>query len=397
MLSINYSSPIVFFLLAALSFLPSCAHKDVKVEEIPAKPWSFYQSGIRHDGYVETDITPSLGIKWMKPVVAGSRPYAPQEYASPAASKNVVYFASLRGKGVSAYKAKTGELIWHFHVEKGVESSPAIYENKLFFGANDGYIYSVDAASGKLVWRYNAGVEILSSPIAEGGILFFTASNDILYALDSVTGDVLWRYKGGSRGGGIYSIRLTSSPAYNDGMIYVGFSDGSIVAVVAFDGSILWKKKLSKGRGVRFADIDASPVIDGNVILVSSYDSGFHALDIKNGNTLWKFDARSSSTPSYDNTRVYITDSSGKIFALDKKSGAMQWEYVVDEGVPTSTVRVGDFLLFGSSHNKMYLLKADSGELINTTKASSGFSASPIYYDEMIYAISNAGYIYALK
>ena len=396
-LSIKYSSPVLFFLLAVLPLLASCTHKDVKVEEMPAKPWSFYQSGIRHDGFAETDFTPSLGKKWMKPVEAGSKPYAPQEYASPAASNDIVYFASLRGKGVSAYKAKTGELIWYFPVEKGVESSPAIYEDKLFFGANDGYIYSVDAASGKLIWKYNAGVEILSSPIAEGGIVFFASSNDILYALDTITGDVLWRYKGSSRGSGIYSIRLTSSPAYSEGMVYVGFSDGSIAAVVAFDGSLVWKKKLSKGRGVRFADIDASPVIDGDVLLVSSYDSGFYALDIKNGNTLWKYNARSSSTPSYDNTRVYIADSSGKIFALNKKSGAVQWEYVVDEGVPTSTILVGDFLLFGSSNDKMFLLKADSGELINTTTASSGFSASPIYYDEMIYAISNAGYLYALK
>lgn len=397
MSSINYTSPILFFLLAVLPFLTSCAHKDVKVEEIPAKPWSFYQSGIRHDGYVETDFAPSLGKKWMKPVVATTKPYAPQEYASPAASNDVVYFASLRGKGVSAYKAKTGEQIWYFHVEKGVESSPAIYEDKLFFGANDGYLYAIDAANGKLIWKYNAGAEILSSPIAEGGILYFAASNDILYALDAVTGDVLWRYKGGSRGGGIYSIRLASSPAYSDGMVYVGFSDGSIVAVVAFDGSLVWKNKLSKRRGVRFADIDASPVIDGNVIFVSSYDNGFYALDIKNGDTQWKFDARSSSTPSYDSTRVYIADNRGKIFALDKKSGSVQWEYAIDKGVPTSTVLVGDFLLFGSSHNKLYLLKADSGELIDTTLASSGFSASPIYYDEMIYAISNAGYLYAFN
>ena len=127
-LSIKYSSPVLFFLLAVLPLLASCTHKDVKVEEMPAKPWSFYQSGIRHDGFAETDFTPSLGKKWMKPVEAGSKPYAPQEYASPAASNDIVYFASLRGKGVSAYKAKTGELIWYFPVEKSVESSPAIYE-----------------------------------------------------------------------------------------------------------------------------------------------------------------------------------------------------------------------------------------------------------------------------
>lgn len=386
----------LFSALALLPFLASCAHRSDKVENLPDTAWPFFQSGIEHHAQIETDLAPTLGKKWMKPVVDESKPFAPQEYSSPAAAGGMVFFASLRGKGVTAYRFKTGELIWHFKVDKGVESSPAFYEERLYFGANDGHLYAVDAKDGTLLWQFYSGAEILSSPIAEGGMVFFSASNDILYALDAVTGEMVWRYKGAG-GSGIYSIRLASSPAYHAGNVYAGFSDGTIVAVVAFDGSLSWKRKLSTRRGARFTDIDASPVVDGKVIYVASYDNGFYALDLYSGDTLWKFDATTSSTPSYDESRVYGTDSSGKIFALDKKSGDLSWEYDIKKGVPTSTIIVGNFLIFGSSHKKLYLLRKDTGEVVKTVNASSGFSAPPIYYREMIYAISNAGYIYALN
>ena len=386
-----------FFLFTVTLLFSSCSQNAVLVEEVPKKNWPFFQSSIDHKGQIDSHYTPSLSKQWMKPIVNSSKPYAPQEYASPVAGNNKVYFASLRGEGVRAYDSVKGEPIWHFEVEKGVESSPAIYEEKIYFGANDGNLYCLNANDGSLIWKYDSGAEILASPIAEGGMLFFASANNLLYALDAVTGEVLWRYKGGNGNNGIYSIRLASSPTYSDGNIYVGFSDGTVAAVVAFDGTIVWKKKFSQKRGVKFADVDASPVVDGDTLYISSYSGGFYALNKKNGETLWKVDSNSASTPTCDDNKVYLPAEDGKISAIKKEDGKKVWEYNLEKGVPTSVVIIGNYLLFGSSHDALYLLNKDSGEVVETTSASSGFSASPIFYDETIYAISNAGYIYAIK
>ena len=43
-------------------------------------------------------------------------------------------------------------------------SSPILYNDKLFIGSDDGYLYVFDQANGKLVWKFNASAVIRSTP-----------------------------------------------------------------------------------------------------------------------------------------------------------------------------------------------------------------------------------------
>ncbi len=381
-------------ILLLITALSACAGK--RGGEPPQSDWPFYQGGPLHQGFVDTEAIPFLQRKWLLSLaeIQGPPSRAPQEYASPAAGDDRVYFGSVRGKGVKAVDYRSGEVLWRFYVEKGVESSPALYEKKLYFGANDGFLYALDAISGTQLWRFDAGAEIVASPVAEGGVLFFISSADILYALDAVTGKLVWRYR--SDGAGIYSVRLGSSPAYRDGTIYTGFSDGSVAALIAHDGSLLWKRKLSIRKGIRFADIDSSPVVDGDRIYVSTFEGWLYALEIKNGETIWSYKAGGASTPAIDEENLYFADKDGRILALDKESGEILWERRIKEGVPSSPISIGDHILFGSSDEKMYLLEKEEGKIVDTYSIDSGFSASPAYYKGIVYAVSNAGYAHAI-
>ncbi|MGN0532322.1 MAG: PQQ-binding-like beta-propeller repeat protein [Eubacterium sp.] len=78
-------------------------------------------------------------------------------------------------RGVIAFDIKSKEILWNYetgdgilftapYVGKGsrmVESSPRLDGNNLIFGANDGYIYSVDAKTGKLINKKQAGSAVL--------------------------------------------------------------------------------------------------------------------------------------------------------------------------------------------------------------------------------------------
>lgn len=384
-------NPLLSFLILAIAFGCSPAVK----REISQEPWPFFQGGVTHQGYVKGIVEPSLKRSWVEALTEGGNPLAPQEYSTPAASKGRIFFSSLRGSDVRAYDASGKKMLWSFKVEKGIEGGTAVYEGKVYFGDNNGTLYALNEETGALEWTFDALYEILSPPIAVEGMLYFNSANDVLYALDAHTGKQLWRYKP-DRGDDLFSIRRSSSPAFSKGVVYTGFGNGILTAVGAYDGSLVWKKNLSgKKRSVKFQDVDSSPVIDGERLYIASYDGGLFALNASTGETLWHYDSSGASTPAYDEENVYFTDNAGNVVAIHKNSGLARWQLPLEEGLGTSPVIVGDYLVFGSSHKYIYLADKKRGHILDKFKASSGFTASPIFYKGDIFAISNAGFLYA--
>lgn len=94
--------------------------------------------------------------------------------AQPAYRGNTVYIPT-SNEGIVAFDMENKEILWNFKTEenilftapyvgkgaKTVESSPVIDGDKLIFGANDGYIYSVNAKTGNLIKKYFAGTAVL--------------------------------------------------------------------------------------------------------------------------------------------------------------------------------------------------------------------------------------------
>ncbi len=378
-------------LLILIASLSACAYKG---SPPPDTNWSFHQRDTRHASYVETDFEPTLRRKWKRDM--NRVPFTEKgiaEHASPVAAEGAVFIGSIHGKGVRAVNYKTGRSIWNFKVAEGVESTPAFYEGKVYFGANNGNIYALDAKSGKELWQFSTGSELLSGAVAEGGMVFFNNTNDTLHALDGETGEVLWRYRHESSG--IFAIRPSGSPAVADGIIYIGFRDGTIAAFVSFDGSILWKNRVTLKKGARFKDIDASPVVDGEALYVTSYDGGLFKLSSKTGELIWMHAGGSVATPTFDETRVYCSDKKGLVYALDKTSGETLWKYQLKKGTATSGIVIGDYYVFGSNHKRIYMIDKATGEVKSKRRLSGGLSASPAFYKGYIYALSNKGDVYA--
>jgi outer membrane protein assembly factor BamB len=54
----------------------------------------------------------------------------------------------------------------------------------VYFGADDGYVYAVEAATGKKSWKYKTpGIWMRSSPAIANGAVYFGCDDGYLYAL----------------------------------------------------------------------------------------------------------------------------------------------------------------------------------------------------------------------
>jgi len=101
----------------------------------------------------------------------------------------------LGGKnGVSCFNSTDGELMWEFPTEGKVDSTPAIREGRIYFATNTQYgtLYSLNLSTGELLWFYrlvppsrDAFYNIMSSPVIAEERLFIGADSGYVYCFNS--------------------------------------------------------------------------------------------------------------------------------------------------------------------------------------------------------------------
>ncbi len=126
-------------------------------------------------------------------------------------------FASSAEDNVTCLDAASGKTLWTFYTGGPVRLAPTIANDKVYFGADDGWLYCLSAAEGGLLWKYRPvetdrhfpgnGRVISSLPIRTGvvvdsGTVYFCAgllpSHEVYCcALNADTGEVIWKEKSG--------------------------------------------------------------------------------------------------------------------------------------------------------------------------------------------------------
>jgi len=98
--------------------------------------------------------------------------------------------------------------------------SPAIYDDHVFIGNRDKFVYCLNKKSGKLVWKYNTGGPVDASPVVVGKWVLTASMRGDLFLLDRKTGRLNWTYELGTA--------VHSNPAVVNNRFYVGGDDGRV-------------------------------------------------------------------------------------------------------------------------------------------------------------------------
>jgi outer membrane protein assembly factor BamB len=158
---------------------------------------------------------------------------------------NLLRVQIARPAGVKA--SKPGTVIWKFAIGGESDdselsiSSPALgSDGAIYFGANNGNVYSLESDTGQICWVFNVaeysdlnarGI-LPRSTIGSDGTVYLTGERDV-FALDGKTGEVKWKFGRDLRGtdpgflypppGGSYvGSFINRAPAIGaDGTIYL--------------------------------------------------------------------------------------------------------------------------------------------------------------------------------
>ena len=111
--------------------------------------------------------------------------------------KNNVYAVTLRNE-VVCLDLEDGKMNWTFrsgYSDQAMNfhwtSTPAISDNRVYFGGLDGIVYALDAQSGKLIWKRDLAARVTTSVAVHGHDLYVGTAKRHLYRLDTGSGEVL--------------------------------------------------------------------------------------------------------------------------------------------------------------------------------------------------------------
>ncbi|HUT95689.1 MAG TPA: PQQ-binding-like beta-propeller repeat protein [Thermoguttaceae bacterium] len=130
----------------------------------------------------------------------------------PVVAGKTLVLGSSRNDRVTALDTETGSEKWRFYADGPVRTAPAIWQGRVFFASDDGFLYCLDLDRGALLWKRRASPsprKVLGNgrlisvwparggPVVADGRVYFAAGvwpfeGLFIQALDAATGKVLW-------------------------------------------------------------------------------------------------------------------------------------------------------------------------------------------------------------
>ena len=231
------------------------------------------------------------------------------------------------------------------------------------------------AMQPKLEHTIELRAQTVSSPVVAQGRLYIGAEDGNLYAFDLASRKLAWLYHAGAG--------VASTPAVADGIVYALARDGRLHAVDAQTGAGRWE--FATQGEARFA-------------AHGLYGSEKKAAPMRDPWDFWL------SSPVVADGRVYFGSSDERMYALDARTGALQWAFKSGGMIHSAPALAGKTLVFGSWDGAVYALDAASGKQLwryqtdteQQTSTLFGVQAPPLVDGGTVYIGSRDGHFYAL-
>ncbi len=353
-----------------------------------------------------------LSVAWTAELGVGASRFA-EVLAGPVVAGGVVYAMDAKSL-VTALGADDGKQVWQTDITPEDDESQAWGGG---IGFDHGHVYvatgfsqvlALDAQDGKILWRVNVGSPLRGSPtIADNRVFVITVDNSLM-ALSTDDGHKLWSYDAISEPA---QIAGSASPAVEAGVVVATFSSGEITALRVENGRVLWTDSLAATR--RFdaistlADIRGRPVIDRGRVYAVSHSGRMAALDIRSGERVWEQDIGGLYAPWPVGDYVYVLSVSNQLFCLTRADGRIRWITQLDSWEDMEDLRgplhwagpllAGDRLIVVASNGTAWSVSPYTGQVLGQIDLPAGSFLPPVVADDSLYMMTNDASLTALR
>lgn len=353
------------------------------------------------------DPLPAGKLKWSVPTGEGTR-------SGPVVADGRVYLGAYFR--MLALDADSGEIAWSQSASGPIQTSPALAGGRLYAGYLDHNLRALNPDTGDILWEYRAGDIITSSPLVHDGILYFGAWDDRQYALDAATGEEIWVYEATEKVGSL-------SPVSN-GIMAVADKGGRIHLLNARTGQnrLVYRTPKSTiappvmahdhvyfSAGGRLYAIDAlAKEVPGQYQFKRVWAQlwlwqvpGVPRPAGQQGGR-WRFspdgsDSSIVAAPAVSNTRVYVGDLNGLLYAVDPLSGTELWRFQAQGGVQASPLVAGSTVYIATQGGHVYAIDGNAGRELWKLDIGQAVNEPLAFADGVLYVRTADGTLHAVE
>ncbi|MDI9818889.1 MULTISPECIES: outer membrane protein assembly factor BamB [unclassified Legionella] len=371
-------------ILSVFAFLQACTHLDNYMLGKDNTPEPAPLASIKPKA--------NLVEKWSVPVSSSKKANANLKL-KPEIVGNVIYTADAGGL-VQAVNKSSGKLLWSKKLAGGIVSGPAVSSGSIALGTDSSTVILLKQTDGSELWQAKVSSEVLSKPVIASNKVIAKTIDGNLYALNLGSGEKLWVSAHGSPS---LILKASSSPVIVDNkLVLVGYSDGKMDAVDLETGRLVWQRGIAYASGAsdveRLVDIDADPIVRGNIVYLASYQGYVGALSLTDGQFLWRKPASVYKNMVMDKNNLYLTDSDDIVWAINKTNGQVNWKQVglKSRGL-TEPVLMGNRLIIGDKTGLLHVLAINNGDLVSRAELGGAVTTAPSVSGNSIFVMTNNG------
>jgi outer membrane protein assembly factor BamB len=223
------------------------------------------------------------------------------------------------------------------------------------------------------------------------GDTVYVAYGQHLFALNAATGQQRWLYPAEAQN----NTTFFADPAIQGDLVVVGSYDTSVYGVNASTGALLWPAPFADATD----HIVGAAAVDDGTAYVPSADYSLYALDTSNGTKLWSFKANQAiwAKPLLAGGRLYVSSLDHHLYALDPQDGTVLWDRQLGGAIAGTPALSDGLLIVGAFDNKLYAVNAASGEIAWTQPTDGWVWSGPLVEDGTLYFGDLAGYLYSAR
>ena len=198
----------------------------------------------------------------------------------------------------------SGNSIWQTETDVTTRCSPALKNDIIIFGNDDGEVITVDLENGEIIKVNSVGGIFTGSPTIDENAAYMSNNNGIIYAVDLNSSEIIWEHDTGAR--------IIMSPAVDDNNVIIGNLSGTLLSLDKFTGEPYWGQQY---KGV----FNATPLLTNQRIIIPDLFRSLYIIDKNTGipNKIYLLEGRAKLSPVYFDGILFIGFDRGILRAYE--------------------------------------------------------------------------------
>lgn len=212
----------------------------------------------------------------------------------------------------------------------------------------------LDADTGKTRWRRSVGTEaerFTRPTLHDQHVIICSETQLYAYRLDN--GDLALTFK--------LQHNAHTDPIIFAGFVILGSPDGLLFAQTLRGGYLVWRYQMGGA-------IATNPLLAGSTLFVADESGQVAGLNAQTGLIIWRRSrppwGAISAQPAGDNTLAFVACHDQKLYAFERASGSLFWQYLDENPLTEPPVVIGEHVYQRSKSRGLICLDTLSGNTL---------------------------------